>query len=169
MIYPAATHFYMNSSWHGSMRNDAIRRTDKYWSGLSSDLVTEHAMMKSVKVRGGLTRGRGMHETVRASWVNTMSECATVHMVMSAMTGLGLKTNDHVGIGKSGVHRDWFDRQKIVDYFADKSPFRFCDPPKLISLSSGVVAGADDDVTCDTAEDVAVEFRRNGMSYHICN
>ena len=36
-----------------------IRRSDRYWAGLSSDLVIEQVLMKAT---GGLTRGRGMTE-----------------------------------------------------------------------------------------------------------
>ena len=39
-----------------------IRRSDRYWAGLSSDLVIEQVLMRSMKTNGGLTRGRGMTE-----------------------------------------------------------------------------------------------------------
>ena len=81
-----------------------------------------------------------MQETVRTLWLNTMSECATVHMVMSMLTGLSLKSNDHAQIGKSMVNRERADHQKTLNYFADNILFRFCDPHKLVSLSSGVLA-----------------------------
>ena len=35
-----------------------IRRSDRYWAGLSSDLVIEQVLMRSVKTTGGLTSGR---------------------------------------------------------------------------------------------------------------
>ena len=35
-----------------------VRRTDRFWAGLSLDLVIEQMMMRSVKSTGGLTRGR---------------------------------------------------------------------------------------------------------------
>ena len=34
------------------------RRSDRFWAGLSSDLVIEQVLMRSVKTTGGLTRGR---------------------------------------------------------------------------------------------------------------
>ena len=45
-------------------KNDlhVIRRIDRYWAGLSSDLVIEQVLMRSMKTGGGLTRGRGMTE-----------------------------------------------------------------------------------------------------------
>ena len=37
-----------------------IRRSDRYWAGLSPDLVIEQALMRPIKTSGGLTRGKGM-------------------------------------------------------------------------------------------------------------
>ena len=37
-----------------------VRRSDRLWSGLSTDLVIEQVLMRSMKTSGGLTRGRGM-------------------------------------------------------------------------------------------------------------
>lgn len=41
-----------------------IRRSDRYWSGLWTDLCIEQILMRSMKARGGLTRGGGMTESV---------------------------------------------------------------------------------------------------------
>ena len=35
-----------------------IRRSDRYWAGLSSNLVIEQVLMRSMKTSGALTRGR---------------------------------------------------------------------------------------------------------------
>ncbi|KAG1678576.1 hypothetical protein GQR58_013380 [Nymphon striatum] len=42
-----------------------VRRSDRYWAGLSTDLLIEQVLMRSVKTTGGLTRGRGMSEPQR--------------------------------------------------------------------------------------------------------
>ena len=34
-----------------------IRRSDRYWAGLSSDLVIEQVLMRSMKTNGDLTQG----------------------------------------------------------------------------------------------------------------
>ena len=39
-----------------------IRRRDRYWAGLSSDIVIEQVLIRSIKTSGGLTRGRGITE-----------------------------------------------------------------------------------------------------------
>jgi len=45
-----------------------IRRTDKFWSGIWSDMTIEQVLMKSMKSYGGLTRGRGMTDSVLSRW-----------------------------------------------------------------------------------------------------
>jgi len=37
--------------------------------GLSTDLTIQQVMMKSLKIHGGLTHGRGMSKNVRLTWV----------------------------------------------------------------------------------------------------
>ena len=39
-----------------------VRRSDRLWAGLSTDLVIEQVLMRSLKTSGGLTRGRGFTE-----------------------------------------------------------------------------------------------------------
>ena len=52
-----------------------VRRSDRYWAGLWTDLVIEQALMRAVKSRGGLTRGRGIPEAVRLLWVHSSQMC----------------------------------------------------------------------------------------------
>ena len=49
----------------------SVRRTDRCWAGLSTDLAIEQILMRSLKSCGGLTHGRGFTETVRLSWIYT--------------------------------------------------------------------------------------------------
>lgn len=44
--------------------------------------------MRSLKSRGGLTRGRGVTESTRILWTNSMHRCAGVHNAMSNLTGM---------------------------------------------------------------------------------
>ena len=41
-----------------------VRRSDRFWGGLWTDLVIEQVMLRSLKSRGGLTRGRGVTECI---------------------------------------------------------------------------------------------------------
>ena len=42
-----------------------VRRSNRLWAGLSTDLVVEQELMRSLKTSDGLTRGRGMTERQR--------------------------------------------------------------------------------------------------------
>ena len=52
----------------------AVRRSDRFGLGLSTGLVIEHVLMKSIKSYGGLTRGR--------VWVMSMNACAGTNEAM---------------------------------------------------------------------------------------
>ena len=42
-----------------------VRKSDRKWAGLSTDLVIEQVLMRSMKTSGGRARGRGMTEQQR--------------------------------------------------------------------------------------------------------
>ena len=65
-----------------------VRCSDRYWAGLSTDLIIEQVMMRSIKSRSGLTRGRGFTEVVRLMWVYSMHSCAQVHDTITSLIGL---------------------------------------------------------------------------------
>lgn len=69
---------------HGG--NHAVRRSNRYWAGLSTDLVIEQAMMRALKIRGGLTHGRGLTDSVRFLWVRSMHMCATAYSALLRLT-----------------------------------------------------------------------------------
>jgi hypothetical protein len=66
-----------------SNKNHAIRKSNKYWAGLSTDLAIEQLMMKPLKSRG-LTHGRGLTDNVREMWVSTMHHMAAVHAAVNS-------------------------------------------------------------------------------------
>ena len=137
----------------------SVRRTDKYWCGVSSDQTIEQTMMLSVKGRGGLTRGRAMTETVRSLWINTAHHMADIDMAMSSFLGTNSSDSEHVEVGKSRVLRDNRDMQTCLKWFDDNNPFNVT-ADKLRSLSTGVVANQCDGVNCDIAEDVGLDIQR---------
>ena len=135
----------------------SIRRFNRYWAGLSLDLVIEQTMMRSIKSRGGLTRGRGMHESVRETWLSTLTDCASVRSALSEVTGAERSTPEHVEVGVSRMKRDTNDMLKVRKYLQSYNPFRFSDNDRLVNLSSGVVAGPDDKVNCEMANEFEFE------------
>ena len=72
----------------------------------------ERNIIKSVKGRGGLTHGRGMHSSVRYAWTNTISHCASIHLAMSTVTGLNDCDHEHVEVSNARMKRDQADKSE---------------------------------------------------------
>ena len=66
-----------------------VRRSNRYWAGLRPDLVIEQVMMRSIKSRGGLTRGSGFYGfsffSVRTTWIYSMHAATSYHDVLSSL------------------------------------------------------------------------------------
>ena len=59
-----------------------IQRSDRYWAGVSSDMLIEQTLMRSLKTSGGLTQGRGMDEIQRLIWIMSKPACSEVNDVI---------------------------------------------------------------------------------------
>ncbi len=46
-----------------------VSRSNRYWAGLSTDLIIEQVLMRSGKTSGGLTIRTGMTETEKYVWL----------------------------------------------------------------------------------------------------
>lgn len=144
-----------------------VRRTDRYWAGLWTDLIIKQVMMRSLKSRGGLTRGRGVTKSVRIMWINSMHRCAGIHDAMTTLTGLKLRTSEqHVELSTSRRLRDSSDLKKLAEWFEGHDPFdaKLTD---LRSLSSGLTASEEDRINCDDAENVgqAIHIKLDGVCF----
>ena len=53
-------------------------------------------MMRSIKSRGGLTRGRGIKETLRTMWICSSHCCAGIHEAMFNLTGIKHRTSEQL-------------------------------------------------------------------------
>ena len=56
-----------------------VQRSNRLWAGLSTDLVIEQVLMRSLKTSGGLTRGGGMTERQQVIWLLFMLACAEIN------------------------------------------------------------------------------------------
>ena len=63
-----------------------VRRSDRFWEGLSTDLIIEQVLMRSLKTSGGLTRGTGFKEIQRNTWLFSRSICSAVNLAMQKFT-----------------------------------------------------------------------------------
>ena len=138
-----------------------VRRSDKYWAGLWTDLVIEQVMMRALKSRGGLSRGRGVTESVRLLWVNSMHRCAGIHNAMCSLTGEDRKSSEqHVELGSSRILRDNLDLDKIIKWFHQHNPFDI-NERNLKCLSTGLTAADDQTINCDNAEQVGLAIQQS--------
>lgn len=121
----------------------SVSRSQRFWAGLSTDLVIEQVQMRSLKIQGGLMHGRGMTDSVRSVWVLSMHKCASVHAAVKALAGLDVDDADpcHVEFTKARRSRDFADHQKLLEWFAMHNPADVSDS-RLRSTGTGVVAGA---------------------------
>ena len=71
------THPQVNRSFLNGLH--VVRRSNRFWAGLSTDLIIEQVLIRSVKTTGGLTRERGMSETQRLVWLMSMPACADIN------------------------------------------------------------------------------------------
>ena len=137
-----------------------IRRFNKFWGGISADLAIEQILMRTLKSRGGLTRGRGFTESVRILWIYSMHRCAGIHQSMSDFTELQLATSEqHVEMRVSRIKRDFEDIDKMITWLQNRNPFDDTDP-SLRSLSSGQASNEKDGINCDIAEDVGIIMQK---------
>ena len=84
-----------------------VRRSDRFWAGLSPDLVIEQVLVRSMKTSGGLTRGRGMTETQCLVWLVAHPVCAEVNNAMQQLTGVQYNTSEQhkdLNTARQGKH-----------------------------------------------------------------
>ena len=135
-----------------------VRRSDKYWAGLWTDLVIEQTMMRSIKSIGGLTRGRGMDEALRTVWVSTLHACGEVEQTMRTLTNT--IREQHVELRRSRRNRDLSDLLSLCRWLDQFDPFETGDA-RLRSLSTGLAASENDEINCDEAESIGQSIQRS--------
>ena len=99
---------------HFKAGHHVLRRTDRFWGGLATDLTIEQILMRSVKSSGGLTRGRGIGDAQRAQWILSIPACADYNSAMHGLTGVGYFTSDQ---HKEASHAEKNEIGKILSQF----------------------------------------------------
>ena len=122
-----------------------VRRSNRLWAGLPTDLVIEQALMRTLKTTGGLTRGRGMTEQQRLTWLMAMPACAEVNKIMQDVTGINYNTGEqNKDMSVTRQDRDWKDTNTVLRYLSDRNPFT--SDIGLHNISTGVHAHSSLDV-----------------------
>ena len=109
--------------------------------------------MITAKSRGGLTRGRGVTESVRLLWVLSGHNWAEVREAMTEPSGSKYTTSEqHIELGTSWNSRDFVDLVKIIQWLLTFNPFLLTNS-NLRSLQSGSSSSKEKDgVNCEDAE-----------------
>lgn len=114
-----------------------VRRSERYWAGLSTDLIIEQVLMRSLKTSGGLTRGRGITEQQRLTWLLAMPASAEISRAMQEFTGVNYNSGEqNKDVTHSRKERDKKDTLKILASLQEHNPFS--PEPNLRNIMSGV-------------------------------
>ena len=101
-----------------------VVRSKKFWAGISSDLVIEQTLMRSLKTSGGLTNGSGINEEQRSLWTMFMPVTAMYNMAMQDWNNLTYTTSDeHKETTDARLNRDIHDLAKINPRLIPFTPF----------------------------------------------
>jgi hypothetical protein len=99
--------------------------------------------MSSIKSNGGLTRGSGMSENMRALWVLSMPASSEFSLAMQNLTRTVYCTSEqHKEMHKSRQSQDREDYDKILVFLRQYSPFS--SDPTLKNIVTGRVFYPDD-------------------------
>ena len=116
-----------------------VGRSNRLWAGLPTDLVIEQALMRTLKMTGGLTRGRGMTEQQCLTWLMAMPACAEVNKIMQDVTAINYNTGEpNKDMSVTRQERDWKDTNTVLRYLSDRNPFT--SDIGLHNISTGVHA-----------------------------
>lgn len=128
-----------------------LRRSERYWAGISTDLTIEQVLMRTIKISGGMTRGRGMGDNQRAQWIMSMPACAKINEALQELTGTGFETSDiHKEASTARMSRDKNDISAVLEFLRLRNPFE--GDNTLRNIYTGEVAQKS--VSADTAKDV---------------
>ncbi|GFO36677.1 endoglucanase [Plakobranchus ocellatus] len=117
--------------------NSRTERIIRFWAELSTDLVIEQTLMRSMKSVGGLTRGRGMGDSQRPQWLLSRPACADMNSAMQEVTGSENTTRgQHAESSQFRMRRDDEDMRSFLNFLLSRDPFA-CDEI-LRSISTGV-------------------------------
>jgi len=125
-------------------------RSDRFWAGLSIDLIIEQVLMRSLTTNRGLTRGRGLTEQQCLIWLLSMPACAETNHSMQELTGVQFNSGEqNKDMSKARQARDVKDTMTTLSTLAAHNPFS-PDSDSLRNVMNGV--NADSRVNADAAK-----------------
>lgn len=125
-----------------------IRRQNKEWSGIWTDMNIEQILMRSMKTEGGLTRGRGYSDETVMRWIICAPVSSDIATAVEDFAGISNETSEqHKDLRDSSMKKDTHHINIFMKWIKQHNPFTITE--NLVSIYSGVVG--DNTVTCDLA------------------
>lgn len=168
-LYAKSAHLYLQDMYNLKERMDGheyekfvnggftIRRTDKFWSGIWSDMTIEQKLMRAaIKDSNEPTPDRGMTDSVLSKWVLTTPALIDLIERLAEFCKVNLVTTDpRVDSRATRIARDVSDIVKVLSWFQGHNPFP--ETEGITSLSSGLKGGKDDHINCHEALEIGVK------------
>ena len=121
-------------------------------------------MMRSMKIRGCLTRGLSVTESVRTLWINSTHCASDINEAMTDLTRSKHKIYvQRAEMTDTRIRKGNQTLQKLKTWFETNNPFNV-NCPELRSFSTDKVAMKEDNINCDKAEifGEAIQTKLNG-------
>lgn len=107
--------------------------------------------MRSLKIVGGLTRGRGLTEQQRLIWLLSIPASTETNHIMQELTGVQFNSGEqNKDMSKAQQTRDMKDTVTILRALATHNPFSLYTDSNRINIMNGV--NTDRNVNADTAK-----------------
>lgn len=133
--------------------NFTIRRNNKFFSGTWTDMVIEQSLMKSMKSSGGLTRGRGISETVLTTWTLGTVYLQNICDCVETFCNVAYQSSEqHVELSETRINRDKEDTLKMHAWLDQHPPFT--QRKEIMSISTGVVGN--ESINCHLAQELGL-------------
>lgn len=101
-----------------------VNNSGSSWAGIWSDMAIEQTVMRSMKSDGGLTRGRGISDSVLAKWIGGASAGAAICSAVEEFSGSQFRSGEqHIDFRQSRRLRDDQDREKTGSVVRRASSF----------------------------------------------
>ncbi|KAJ8878928.1 hypothetical protein PR048_019531 [Dryococelus australis] len=133
-----------------------MRRTDRFWTGVWSDLTIEHTFMRSMKPDG-------VPDSVVSKWLLGLTATYDICMSFEEFCGVNFSSSEqHEDFRESRKAKDSTDIAKVSLWFESRSPFPVTD--EIMSVATGVVG--DNTITCYDALAVGKQAMTNMVVKH---
>ena len=131
-----------------------IRRSNKNWAGLWSDITVEQTLMRTMKTSGGLTHGRGITDSVLSRWILGMpASCETCSKVEEFCGLRSSYSEQHIELRSSRIMRDNKDTEKFRKWFLSHPPFS--ENKEIMSIATGMIG--DGNVNCYKSYEIGLD------------